>query len=214
MTCGRRQRGAAKHHLIDHELAVVFAKCSGRSAIPRIGRIGAARPLPDNAEGIVKHAACGGDLPFGFARQVLAAPAGKRIGFIVADVAGWQRRIDRTQPRERLSAWRPRLATPPTFRPYGPIASRLRCAEAPSSLSVDPFRSPIGQFALPIRLPDAAVVSRDGFGSGKPGAARGRQRPCQPRLRRPRTPCASSAGGANRVYLEPLALSVAKRIAG
>ena len=49
----RRVRGAAQHHLVDHELAVVFAERAVGGAIARIGRIGAARPLPHDAEGVV-----------------------------------------------------------------------------------------------------------------------------------------------------------------
>jgi len=49
---------------------------------------------------------------------------------------------------------------------------------------------------------------------GRPGAARARSHwLCQVRPRRPRTPCASSAGGANRVLPELLTPSVAPRIA-
>ena len=54
----RRQRRAAQYHLIDHELAVVFAERAGRRPLAGIRRIGAARPLPDHAECIAEHAAC------------------------------------------------------------------------------------------------------------------------------------------------------------
>ena len=43
----RRLRASAQHHLVNHELAVVFAERIRRRAIAGIGQIGAARPLPD-----------------------------------------------------------------------------------------------------------------------------------------------------------------------
>jgi len=112
-----------------------------------------------------------------------------------------------------LPARRPRLAAPPAFRPRGPNASRMRCTEASSSLSVDPFRSRIGQFALPMPAPGRRGGWPRRLRLGRPGAARGRSWPCQVRSRWPRTPRASSAGGANRVLPELLTPSVAPRIA-
>ena len=76
--------------MIDHELAVVFAECAGLRLIIRIGRIGAASPLPHRAERVVERLGSGGDLPFGFAGQMLAGPARKRISFVVADMADRQ----------------------------------------------------------------------------------------------------------------------------
>ena len=46
MTVRRRQRRAAQYHLIDHELAIVFAERTGLGLITGIRRIGAAGPLP------------------------------------------------------------------------------------------------------------------------------------------------------------------------
>src|SRR5579871_1227533 len=74
----RRERAAAQHHLIDHELAIVFAERTVSSAITRIGKIGAARPLPDNAEGVLDEAGACGHLPLRFGWQVLAGPARER----------------------------------------------------------------------------------------------------------------------------------------
>ncbi len=52
--CRRRMRATAQHHLVDHELAVVFAERAVGCAIARIGQVGTARPLPDHAEGVVE----------------------------------------------------------------------------------------------------------------------------------------------------------------
>src|ERR1700742_895092 len=71
----RCERGAAQHQLIDHELAVVLAECAFDGAIAWIGTIGAAGPLPDDAEGVVELARARGDFPFHFGRQILATPA-------------------------------------------------------------------------------------------------------------------------------------------
>src|SRR5436190_22165769 len=59
----RRLRAAAQHHLIDHELAIVLAERTGGRAVARIGRVGAACPLPDDAEGVRDQAGAGRDLP-------------------------------------------------------------------------------------------------------------------------------------------------------
>src|SRR5687768_14981286 len=48
---GWRDAGtAAQHHLIDHELAVVFGDRAGGRSETRIGLVGRARPFPDVAE--------------------------------------------------------------------------------------------------------------------------------------------------------------------
>src|SRR5580700_2648137 len=101
MTGGCRERRAAQHHLIDHELAVVLAECAGLGLITRIGRIGAAGPLPHRAERVVERLGSGSYFPFGFAWQMLAGPARKRVGFVEADMTDRQRRIDRAQAAER-----------------------------------------------------------------------------------------------------------------
>ena len=46
---GRRQRAAAQHLLVDHELAVVLADRAGRRAEPGVRRVRAGRPLPRRA---------------------------------------------------------------------------------------------------------------------------------------------------------------------
>ena len=97
----RRQRRAAQDHLVDHEFAVVFAERARRRPVARIWRIGAARPLPDDAEGVAEHAAFGRDLPLGFGRQILAGPARERVGLVIADVTDRRARIDRAQAAER-----------------------------------------------------------------------------------------------------------------
>src|SRR5262249_19561353 len=101
MALGRRVRAAAQHHLIDHELAVVLAERTGRRAESRIGRIGTARPLPDDPEGIVDEPETRGHLPLCFGRQVLAGPARERIGFVVAHVRDPCGRIDWPEARGR-----------------------------------------------------------------------------------------------------------------
>ena len=47
---GRRARSAAQHDLVAHELAVVLAERARRRRITGVGRVGAARPLPDVSE--------------------------------------------------------------------------------------------------------------------------------------------------------------------
>ncbi len=86
--------------MVHHELAVVFAERAFDGAIARIGRVGAARPLPDDAERIVELAGPGGDLPFHFGRHVLAGPARVGVGLVVADMADRGVRIDRLQAAE------------------------------------------------------------------------------------------------------------------
>src|SRR5712692_10334114 len=68
---GRRVRAAAQHHLVDHELAVVLAERALRRAIPWVGQIGAAGPLPDDAESVVEKILASRHFTFGFRRQVL-----------------------------------------------------------------------------------------------------------------------------------------------
>src|ERR1043166_2950272 len=80
------KRGAAQHQLVDHELAVVFAERALDGAVAGIGRIGAAGPLPDDAESVVELAGTRRHLPFHLGRQVLAAPARERIRLVVTDV--------------------------------------------------------------------------------------------------------------------------------
>src|SRR5581483_7762894 len=62
VACRRCKRGAAQHQLIDHELAVVLAERAFDGAVAGIGGIGAAGPLPDDAEGIVEMTAACRDL--------------------------------------------------------------------------------------------------------------------------------------------------------
>ena len=107
---------AAQHHLIDHELAVVFADRAIGCTITRIGRIGARSPFPDIAEHLARRGVvrgnraqvsgfdevagvrierCCSKLPFELRRQALAAPTRERIGFIEADMRDRRFRIER-----------------------------------------------------------------------------------------------------------------------
>src|SRR6202162_4043273 len=88
------KRGAAQHQLIDHELAVVFAERALDRTVAGVGGVGAAGPLPDQPERVVEMAGSGRDLPLHFGRQMLAAPARKRIRLVIADVADRRRPID------------------------------------------------------------------------------------------------------------------------
>ena len=56
------KRGAAQHQLVDHELAVVLPERALDGAVAGVGRIGAAGPLPDDAEGVVELAGTRGEL--------------------------------------------------------------------------------------------------------------------------------------------------------
>src|SRR5579885_428695 len=101
MAFGRRQRTAAKNHLVDHELAVVFAERAFERAIARVSEIRAPRPLPDNAEGVGQETVSRGYFPFEFGRKMLAGPARERVGLEIADMANRRVRIDRFQSAER-----------------------------------------------------------------------------------------------------------------
>src|SRR5947209_1338366 len=95
------KRTAAQDHLIDHEFAIVFAERAHSGPKAGIGRIGATRPLPHDAERIVDNVVTGCGLPFGFSRQVFAGPAGERVRLVVADVTDGRVGIDRPQAPER-----------------------------------------------------------------------------------------------------------------
>src|SRR5438105_4027167 len=75
----RRVRRAPQHHLVDHELAIIFAERARRRPITRIGRVRAASPLPYDAKGIVDETKPRRHLPLGFGRQILARPAREGI---------------------------------------------------------------------------------------------------------------------------------------
>src|SRR3954447_19001654 len=95
------KRRAAQYHLVDHELAVIFAERALDRTVSRIGGVGAAGPLPNDPKRVIEMAGACGDLPVHFGWQMLAAPARKCIGFIIADVADRRGRIDRLQTAER-----------------------------------------------------------------------------------------------------------------
>src|SRR5712671_1168860 len=97
-SCKRR---AAQHQLVDHELAVVFAERALNGTVARIGGVGAAGPLPHDPERVVEMAGSRSDFPLHFGRQMLAAPARERVGFVIADVADGGGGIDRRQSAKR-----------------------------------------------------------------------------------------------------------------
>src|SRR5580698_7421608 len=101
MPGGRRERRAAQYHLIDHELAVIFAQRPGRRLVPGIWGVGAASPLPDDGVWVNQPSASGSSLPFGFCGQILACPSRECICFVIADMTSWQSRIDRAQTAKR-----------------------------------------------------------------------------------------------------------------
>src|SRR4051812_23528413 len=51
-----RKRGAAQHHLVDHELAVVFTERPFGCAVARIWEVGASGPLPDRGKNLLNQA--------------------------------------------------------------------------------------------------------------------------------------------------------------
>src|SRR5580692_10884944 len=77
------KRGAAPYQLIAHE----FAERAFDGAVAGVGRVGAAGPLPDDAEGVVELVRACGDFPFHLGRQMLAGPARKGVGLVIADMA-------------------------------------------------------------------------------------------------------------------------------
>src|SRR5262245_6168824 len=79
----RHNRGSAKHHLIDHELAVVFPYGSGRSLETRIGKITRIRPFPTQAptELFIR------GFPFELGRQSHSLPFGECRCFIKRHVS-------------------------------------------------------------------------------------------------------------------------------
>src|SRR3569833_3621979 len=108
MRRGVARRPAAQHHLVAHELAVVFADRAGGGAITGIGRVGATRPLPCIAEHLRKAASVAARdvgpiaarlheiaddgaitrraLPLSLARQTLAPPARVGLGLVESHV--------------------------------------------------------------------------------------------------------------------------------
>src|SRR5690242_7229656 len=100
VTAGSCQRGTAQHELVDHELAIVFAKCALNGPITGIRRVGAAGPLPDDPERIIEMPGARGNFPFHFGRQVLAAPPRERIRLVITDMADGRGGIDPLQPGE------------------------------------------------------------------------------------------------------------------
>src|SRR5436190_9133651 len=98
MALRRCERTTAQYHLVDHELAIVLAERALCCTIARIGRVGAARPLPDETERIIDEICTRGSLPFRLARQMLACPARKGVRLVVADMGDGRLRIDRRHP--------------------------------------------------------------------------------------------------------------------
>jgi len=99
---GRGCKGrAAQHQLVHHELAVVLAERALDRPVAGVGRIRAAGPLPDDAEGVVEVAGARRDLPFHLGRQMFCRPARKRIRLVIADMADRPCWVDRLQAAER-----------------------------------------------------------------------------------------------------------------
>src|SRR3954452_18255882 len=91
---GRCKRGAAQHQLVDHEFAIVLAECALNGLVTGVGGVRAAGPLPYDPERVVEMPAAGGDFPFHFGRQMLAAPPRKGVRLIITDVANRSGRIE------------------------------------------------------------------------------------------------------------------------
>src|SRR5215469_8367740 len=115
---------AAQHHLVAHELAVVFADGTPRSAKARIRDIRTSRPFPNIAEHLSQRAAgapfvvgvgvkmaavseipgyrytFGCNLPLGFGRQPLADPFGVSVGLEKTDMANRFGEVEPTQAAE------------------------------------------------------------------------------------------------------------------
>src|SRR6266404_6608700 len=111
------KRRAAQHQLVDHELAVVFAERALNGTVAGIGGVGAAGPLPHDPERVVEMAGSPSDFPLHFGRQMLAAPARERVGFVIADVADGGGRVDGLQSGQGHDL--------PFARYLAPVAGRL-----------------------------------------------------------------------------------------
>ncbi|MNE18332.1 hypothetical protein D3C80_1113640 [compost metagenome] len=125
MTLGRGEGPAAQDHLIGHELAVVFRRSPLGRTEPRIGGIGAGRPLPDLARqvGEGRRVTPRRLFPFRLGRQPPPRPSGKGVGLIEADMTHRRRRIDGAPPAQGHGAPSRRLFAPvegrrPAFRPH------------------------------------------------------------------------------------------------
>ena len=94
----RGQRAAAQHELVHHELAIVFPERPGGRAITGVGGVGAARPLPDDAERVLEKTMAGGDLPFGLRRQVLADETRVGVRLIITQMTDRRSGVDGVEP--------------------------------------------------------------------------------------------------------------------
>src|ERR1700730_6231137 len=101
MALGGGERRTTQHHLIDHELAVIFAERALDRTIAGVRQVSAPRPLPDDAEGIGNEAGASRDFPFLFAWQVLARPARVSVGLVIAHMTNGRGGIDRLRAAER-----------------------------------------------------------------------------------------------------------------
>src|SRR5262249_5607369 len=97
----RRYRRTTPRNLMAHELSIVSAERPRGRTVGRIRSIGTPRPLPHDTERILKLACARRDLPFEFARQMLAGPACESIRFVVADVTDGKFLVDRQQSLKR-----------------------------------------------------------------------------------------------------------------
>src|SRR5690242_97353 len=86
MTRRGRQASAAKHHLIDHELAIVLGDGASRLSETGIRTVGAAGPLPSVAVPFIRPGLRYGGLHLELRRQPAASPACVGVGFVPAHV--------------------------------------------------------------------------------------------------------------------------------
>src|SRR5271166_4475174 len=96
----RGQRATAQHHLVDHELAVIFAHCTGDRTIPRIWAVGAACPLPDMRFQLIDAVVFARRLPLSLGRQPCAGPARERISLVPTDMTYRCVSTERRQPAQ------------------------------------------------------------------------------------------------------------------
>src|SRR5438046_1653678 len=124
MIARRGARSAAQHHLVAHELAVVFAERAWARAVTGVGAGSAPRPFPNVAYHLLRFVVggrdcrCwmealivdkissdwqigGGAFPLELGRQTRAGPVRIRIRFEITEVRNRFRFIDRTKTGER-----------------------------------------------------------------------------------------------------------------
>src|SRR4051794_26536021 len=98
MTRRRRQAAAAKHHLVDHKLAVVLADGAIRLPEAGVGTVGAGSPLPSIAVPLMRPGLPNSRLHLELRRQPGAGPACVCIGFVPAHVANGRVEVQGREP--------------------------------------------------------------------------------------------------------------------